>query len=122
MYNIFYNKDEDVIFAKRHGDITVPDIISYIIEIEHKFGYKDKILVLEDYRFGVTKYDMDDYPVIVDELKKRIGDRMVKTAVLVDSPSDTALSMIFGYISEQIVNYSFKTFSTERAAIQWLKL
>ena len=60
--------------------------------------------------------------VIIDELKIALIDfEFVWSAMIVDNPYDTALSVLFEKNTETIDNFAFRTFSTEESAKNWIK-
>ena len=78
--------------------------------------------IVDDLRASISKYESKDYPLIIEEIKKRIGQyKEVRIAVLVMTPQDTALSLLYEQIAQSVENYNYKTFSTLEAGRNWLK-
>lgn len=123
MIDVSYNKDENIIYVVRLGNITLHDIVTNIKGLDSNFADLDELYILEDLRNSISKLKEDDYPTIIGEIKKRIVNfKFVKTAVIVDSPADTVLGLLYEEIAEEVKNYYFKTFSTVKEAERWLRV
>lgn len=117
-----YVKDQDIIYVERTSEIGLQEILAYIKSFDHDFKNFKDLYILDDFRDSISLFNKGDYPIMIQGLEKRLNRYdQVKHAVLVHNPSDTALSILFEMISKVLINYSYKTFSTEGAAISWLK-
>lgn len=122
MIEFRYNSEEDIIYLERSGDISLQDVLSCINSINQNFQSLQKLHIIDDLRHSVSTFKKEEYPVMINELKKRVNRyNQVKHAVIVNNPSDTALTILFAMKSKSIENYSFKIFSTIEAAKYWLK-
>jgi hypothetical protein len=121
MIEVSYNPEENIIYSNRQGEITLQEVLSYIAQIDGEFLAQDELFVLEDYRQSSSNYEKKDLPLIIDEIKKRIGHfKLVKVAIVVDSPSETVLGILYEEIARQVDHYYFRTFSTISSAKSWL--
>ena len=121
MIDVSYNKEENIIYISRCGEITLEDMINHIKIIDEDFKHLKKLNIIEDTRNSTSKYEITDLPKIIDELNKRmVNFKKVKTAMIVDLPSDTALSIYFEGISKNSEKFYYKTYSTLAAAKSWL--
>lgn len=56
------------------------------------------------------------------EIKKNIsGQKEVRHADIVDTPFETAIRVIFQQMVAPLKGYDYRCFSTEKAALAWLK-
>jgi hypothetical protein len=124
MIEITYNKDEDIIYVKRSGEIYLLDLVDYAIRIDEEFNELKNLYIIEDTRGSITKHNQkDDFYLIINEVKKRIHNyHKVKVAIIVDNPGDTALAFLYERLSKEVNNYYFKVFMTLKASKAWLKL
>jgi hypothetical protein len=82
-----------------------------------------KYNLFTDYRGGKSKIAVQEVDFICDQLailKDMLKDK--KQALIVDEPMGVAISMIFeGEIIKRI-GFNVKVFSTEAAALKWLRM
>lgn len=117
MIRFNHNKEDNIIYVERRGEIVLNDIIKYVEGIDQNFQSLEKLYIVDDMRNSTSKLTVADNPIIIDEIKKRISKYVeVRCAVLVDKPFDTALSLLYENLSSSIKNYSYRTFSTKDAA------
>jgi malate/lactate dehydrogenase len=68
------------------------------------------------------KIEAKDNPIIINEIKNRIKKyKEVRCALVVDTPFDTAISILYENLSQALDKYNYKTFSTIESAKSWLK-
>lgn len=90
--------------------------------IDKKYGQKDTLYILED--SSTNKFNI--HPSEISGLLSSISSKMneykeVRHADIVSTPLETALSYIYAAGAKFVNNYSYKSFSTQKAAIEWLK-
>ncbi len=81
-----------------------------------------KYNLLADMRGGSFEFSLDEVDEIYNflvSIKNIIADK--KMAVIVDNPYNTVVSMLFENNHYEKIGFLTKTFSTENAAMQWLK-
>ena len=116
-----YNKEENIIYVERHGDIILNDIFKYILDIDKNYQSLKNLSILDDVTKSTTKYTIIENSVIIEEIKRKLSkDTEVRLAILVDKPIETAYSMMFERLSMNIENFNYGTFSTKEAAKKWL--
>jgi SpoIIAA-like len=118
-----YKKVEDIVKVNRHGEVSFDEMIDYINNISVQFKNNESLYLLTDIRESTVKINVEDFPVILSEIKKQLHHyKEVKDAILVDEPLSTAFAFFFQNISKDMVNYYYKVFSTEHAAKEWLQI
>ena len=112
-----YNKKEEIFYVKRYGEVSLDDIIEYINNISiQSLNYKS-LYLLTDTRESITKFNIEDFPFILSEIKKQLHNyEEVKDAIIVEAPLNAAFSTFFENMSNKLENYHYKTFSTVAAA------
>ena len=123
MIEFSYNKDEDIIYTKRSGDIYFQDLIDYVMRLDEEFNDFNRVYILDDTRDSTPMHNhTNNYRQIVGDIKEIMsGYSEVKHAVIASSPGNTALNMIFEKLTREIENYHFRVFSTTEASKFWLK-
>lgn len=123
MIDFRYNKEENIVYVDRRNGVSLDEIIRYVENIDFSYQDLQNLYIIEDIRHSVSKFELDDYSIICNEIKKRASKYdEVRHAVIVDNPSNTVLSILFESFSEPIENYFYKTFSTIDLAKNWLML
>jgi hypothetical protein len=117
------NRDDDIIYVRRSGDIHFEELIEYVISLDKEFREHKRVFILDDTRGSNPIHDhTNNYRQIAEDIKKRIsGYAEVKHAIIASSPGNTALNIIFEMLTSEIGNYQFKVFSTLEASMAWLK-
>ena len=119
---INYSLSETGIFhVTFSGNVSVEDIKKYLQEFEKLSNLPQNLLALYDLRGANLKLTHNDL-IFLSELTSKVtaSYKTVRTAFLVDKPDQTTYSIIF---TEQLVleKTARKVFSTESAALNWLK-
>ena len=123
MIEFSYNRDDEIIYVRRSGDVHFQDLIDYVLRLDNEFSDHSRVYILDDTRGSTPVHDhTNNYRQIAEEIKKRIsGYAEVKHAVIASSPGNTALNIIFEILTSEIENYQFRVFSTLEASTVWLK-
>ena len=80
-----------------------------------------KYNLLSDYRGGSFQFNASELDVIdnfLDSIKTILKGK--RNAVIVDNPSEAAISFLFEHHKNKEINFHVKTFSTESAAFRFL--
>lgn len=83
---------------------------------------QDNYNLLSDYREGELDFDLEELDYIegfLESIKDIIDGK--RYSVLVNNPHDTTISLMFETAKGNNLNFAVKTFSTEKAAISFLK-
>lgn len=122
MITCFFNKSLDILETKIKGDISINDIIKYIIDVrEHKM-LSGKIKIFTDASQGkfTEKVRKNGLARFLEENKKTLVQiEFIYDAFVVSGTFETALGLLYQGLIE-IPNYRFKIFSTKEAALEWL--
>ncbi len=106
----------------RKGEIKIQELFTQVQKTVSNYKDIKCLYILDDARESKPQFSSRDYPKLI----KKISDGLVhfkevRHAILVDSPMNTALGILFESIANEIQSYSFKTFFSEEAAREWLK-
>lgn len=116
-----YNKDEDIIYVKRQGEISFDDLMEYVHNIYNDFQTHNRIFVLTQTIETELIFNPKDYPILINEIRKHLDSIDVyRDAIVISKSLNVAYSVIFEKLSIEIQNYSYKTFSIKEAAKEWL--
>lgn len=122
MITISYDEKENIIYSERIGDITIQDTLQHILNLKKQFSECDCLYGVEVVGNSRILYLRDEYPVIFKSIEDIIQNfKEVRYAMIVKTPDETALSMIFEMLSASVDGFVFKTFTTMEAAVLWLK-
>ena len=122
MINTSYNQEENILHMDRMGEIYIKDLFSQVQETVSNYKEMKCLYILDDARGSTPHFSSRDYP----DLHKKISEGLVhfkevRHAILVESPMNTALGVLFEGIAGEIPSYSFKTFFSEADAREWLR-
>lgn len=121
MISSSYNEKEEIVYVKREGTVSIQQILESTVELDSLYGHMDKVYIIEDIRGSKSLFNKEDYPTILELLKTKLGAyKMVCMADIVDDPTNTALSFMFGSLAASLDNYFYSTFSTLEAAKRWI--
>lgn len=122
MINTSYNQEENILHMDRTGEIHMKDLFSQVQETVSKYKDMNCLYILDDSRASTPHFSSRDYPDLSEKIREGLEHFVeVRHAILVDSPMNTALGVLFEGIAGEIPSYSFKTFFSEEDAKEWLK-
>lgn len=122
MINTQYNKEENIIFITQMRSIGLAEALEALQYLQKEYHHLDKIYILEDSRNSTFKFKTTDLQVLLNAIKTMAsGFKEVRHADMMDNPFNTALAYLYAQLASQIQNYTYKPFSTEKAALKWLK-
>ncbi len=120
MVEATFNKKKGILESMFIGDVTIKEIIDYITSIKNNKAYPRTLKVLTDARKSSMNFTISDLSLLVEENNKSLEKYdFIIDAIIIDSPKETALSILYKEFAEAS-NYKFNIFSTREAAIQWL--
>ena len=121
MINTDYNQEDHIVYLRREGEIKIQDLMSVTKSVSHSFQNLQSLHIIDDVRNSISNFNSNYYPILIKEIGKVAKSfSEVRHAIIVDTPSDTVLSIMFEEISRNLDNYSYKTFSTEEGAKGWI--
>ncbi len=121
-YSLETDHDNRLIHYRHWGKI-IPEDIGKVWEelLENEAFTQEKYNLLSDYRRGEFIASSSDIEMICDilySLENILKGK--KQALILDSPMNTALSVIFEGKVMKKVGFIVKVFSTEEAALDWI--
>jgi len=122
MIHSSYKQEEKILYMDRQDEIKMHDLFALVQDTVSNYKDIKCLYILDDARNSIPQFSSRDYP----ELSKRVSDGLahfleVRHAILVDSPMNTALGILFEGMANEIPSYSFKTFFSDEEAKKWLK-
>ena len=122
MINTSYNQEENIVHMARTGEIHIAELFSQVQETVSNYKDLKCLYILDDSRSSTPHFSSRDYPDLGKQIRKGLEHFVeVRHAILVASPMNTALGVLFEGIAGEIPCYSFKTFFSEEDAKEWLK-
>jgi hypothetical protein len=122
MKEISYKIEKDFVRVWFIGRIRVEAINGLISDLVHKENLPAHLKVLIDSRRAKYETKPTDLPLIIKKLKEHNNKfESIKLTIIQQNPYETAISMIMQELLKGIENIYFKVFSTEQAAVLWLK-
>ena len=121
MYSIQSNNDHSFIKIVLQGSVTVQDAIDLARDLS---VYRKKAiagsLLLTDARDANFSFSVNDLKEIAQETSKHAQvDKPLKEALLINSPKETALSLMFEK-RKLSSHHETMIFNTEQSALAWL--
>jgi len=121
MINPTFNKQSNILETKFKSDIYAKDILDYIIAFKDNTSYPRKLKGIIDARDAAFKFSFRDLRSFNDAKTESLKSYdIVIFAILINSPATAAISTLYEAIANN-EKYKFKVFSTEEAAIIWIK-
>ncbi|WP_297089530.1 STAS/SEC14 domain-containing protein [uncultured Draconibacterium sp.] len=119
---IKYNPDDRIIYITKEGKITHSETKVVLHKLLNEFGKFDTVYILEDSRNSQLEISLGEMREFFLEIKKLTRNRReVRHADLVDTPFETAMGVIFQQMVAPLKSYKYRCFSTDKAALEWLK-
>jgi hypothetical protein len=122
MHKIEHNSLDSIARVVLSGTITTEEIEQLSIEL-HNIVTGKKIFLLTDARGVIYDLKTEDLNVLVDSIEQTNKDlsaeNMVFEAIIINSPKESAFTILFNMRNKRF-NHTYKIFSTESAAINWL--
>jgi hypothetical protein len=119
---ISYSIEKDLVRILFLGKIRIQAINKLISDLAHKRDLPLNLKVLIDSRRAKFVTKPGDLPLIIKKLKEHNNKfESIKLTIIQQNPYETAISMILQELLKEISNIYFRVFSTEQAAILWLK-
>jgi len=121
MITVKFNEATGILDSKYTGEVTLDEIVDYIVSTKENISYPRFLKILTDATQAEMNFPGDALSTIVDENNKSLEryDTIVD-AIVIDSPRETALSLLYKELSRSL-KYRFKVFSTREAATEWLE-
>ena len=121
MITVKFNPNTNILESKFEGNVTLAEIVNYIIATKENKAYPRKLKILTDSRKAIFNFTIEDLDVIVEENQKSLEKyELIIDAIIIDDPKKTVLSMLYLELAKTN-KYKFEIFATKNAALNWLK-
>lgn len=115
-----FNQVTNILESKFEGNVTLQEIVNYIIATKENNSYPRKLKILTDSREANFDFSIEDLDIIVEENHRSLEKYdLVIEAIIIDSPNNTVLSMLYLELA-QTNKFKFEIFATKSAALDWL--
>ena len=115
-----FNDQKGILDSNFTGDITLQEVVDYIVATRKNKSYPRKLKILTDATNSNMNFNASDLCTIVSENNKSLENyQYIIDAIIIESPKETALSMLYQEIAKN-KKYMFSVFSTREAALEWL--
>ncbi|WP_319591117.1 STAS/SEC14 domain-containing protein [uncultured Draconibacterium sp.] len=120
--NITYNSDNHIVYITKEGKISLNEAILVLNKLVEEYGKLETIYILEDSRQSRLDISLLEVREFFREIRKNVtGRKEIRHADMVDTPFETAMGVIFQQMVAPLKGYDYRCFSTEEAALAWLK-
>lgn len=120
MYELTYDKKDNILFVDGQGEIDFDQIIRHIRSLDEYLKYSKELFILEDSRSMKLTIELDQVPLIADEFKKLVTKyNLVRHADIQTYPSNVAYAMVYQF-KAKAPNYNYEIFSSLESATNWL--
>jgi hypothetical protein len=115
-----FNQKTKILESKFGGNVTLSEIVNYIVATKENKIYPRKLKILTDSIDAIFNFSIEDLEIIVEENFKSLEkyDSIID-AIIIDDPKNTVLSMLYLELTKTN-KYKFEIFATKRAALDWL--
>ncbi len=116
-----FNAHKGIIETNFEGDVTIKEIVDYIITTKENESYPRFLKILTDATEANMDFTLDDLSIIVEENSKSLEkyDTIID-AIIIEKPKETALTFMYQRLAKNN-KYRFKIFYTKAGAIKWLE-
>lgn len=120
MISTQFNPQTKILESKFEGNVTLAEVVNYIIATKEHKTYPRKLKILTDSIDAVFNFSIEDLEIIVEENIKSLEKYdLIIDAIIIDDPKNTVLSMLYLELAKSN-KYKFEIFATKSAAIDWL--
>jgi len=116
-----FNQKKGILETKFVGEVTLTEIINYIIDIKVNKKYPRILKIKTDATKAIFEFSTNDIKRIKLETDNMLEYYdFIIAVMIVSAPKTTAFSMLYKELKKND-KYKFNVFSTERGASQWLE-
>ncbi|HSQ46785.1 MAG TPA: hypothetical protein VLM44_07705 [Lutibacter sp.] len=120
MVSTKFNPKTKILESKFEGNVTLAEVVNYIIATKENNSYPRKLKILTDSIDAIFNFTIEDLEIIVEENYKSLEKYdLIIDAIIIDDPKNTVLSMLYLELAKTN-KYKFEIFATKSAAIDWL--
>ena len=122
MILVRFNEERGILETELSGELSQQEILAYVNSLrENRQSYPDHLKILTKATNAHINLAKEALDVIIAEINKHPGMyENVHHAAVIASPRETAISLLFEEFTKS-GTYEFKVFSTQEAALDWLK-
>lgn len=121
MISLTFNEQLNLLETKFDANIYAKDILDYIIAFKNNTSYPRKLKGIIDARNASFKFSFRDLQPFNEAKNESLKSYdIVVFAILINSSATAAISTLYEAIANN-EKYKFKVFSTQEAALIWVK-
>lgn len=120
MVSAKYNHRTAILESKFEGELTVKELIECSIVVKENATYPRFLKKLIDSKNAFVNFSSNELSLVAEEHHKIVEKYdYIVTAIILDTPKETAFAMIFQNLIKNNKS-KFQLFSTREAAVRWL--
>lgn len=120
--SITYNCNNHIVYISKEGKISLAEAKLVLNRLVKEYSNLDTIYILEDSRQSRLDITLMELREFYREIRKNVaGRKEIRHADMVDTPFETAMGVIFQQMVAPLKGCDYRCFSTEEAALAWLK-
>jgi hypothetical protein len=117
-----FNKESEIVEAVFDGAIGINELARHIMNLGNDTSLPVNLKIFTDARKAVVNFNPKSLVILIDAINSaKIRHETITEAILQNDPDITAYSFIYQKMISFRKNHIFKIFSTESAALKWLK-
>ncbi|MBC35760.1 MAG: hypothetical protein CL663_06955 [Bacteroidetes bacterium] len=116
------NEKDQILVVTATETLNIKDIIDHYLMLSRSQDYPKDFKCLIDCRNATFEMDHTKLNFTTNSVNLALQnfDR-INEAILVEKPFETVIANLFEELNGPLENYTFQVFSTEEAALNWLK-
>ena len=116
------NENDQILILTAIGKQSLKDIIDHYLYLSKTNDLPKDLKCLIDCREAIFELDHNELNFTTKSVNLALQnyDR-INEAILVEKPFETVIANLFEELNAPLENYTFQVFSTEEAALNWLK-
>lgn len=121
MFQNHYNTEDNILYTKWIGKISLEDILQYVQLIDSKEDLPRDLRTLELFIDVELMFDDSELGKIADSVVVTIGKyKTFYSALVFNQPIPSAYGLLYQNLTETFSNYKTEVFTTQEAAKKWL--
>jgi len=116
-----FNKEEGILYVTTKGNVKINDMFNGIDLLANMTDLPEVLRIFDNAATSIAAFNVSDIELMVIKIRERLGKfKSIRHAVVHTDPLSTAYAVIARKKIEMF-NYHLEVFSSEQAAIKWLK-
>ncbi len=118
-FQLEIDAERRLVEIRYQGVVDTPTLLEALSSVHEQVTFGPIAFGISDFRGATLQVEKADFPKFIAAKDPQLFEG-ARWALLIDSPRETALGMVYTRMKEQL--HSYEIFSTREAALQWLQL